>query len=98
METKIIIALSIKIKFTNLKENLESQEYWIFEQFSIPAISNLEQYGIIPDIFQIENIQNNSVHFRKLQKQDDSGKIEILKNSDTIRFFYFLFYSNEPLI
>ena len=78
--------------------NLESQEYWIFEQFSIPAISNLEQYGIIPDIFQIENIQNNSVHFRKLQKQDDSGKIEILKNSDTIRFFYFLFYSNEPLI
>ena len=34
--------------------NLESQEYWIFEQFSIPAISNLEQYGIIPIIFQIE--------------------------------------------
>ena len=40
--------------------NLESQEYWIFEQSIIPTIS---KFGRM---------------FRKLQKQDDSGKIEIL--------------------
>ena len=71
--------------------NLESQEYWILNNLVFQNFHVWRNTELFRLFSRLGITQNNSVILRKLQKQDDSGKIEIL----ILILSVFLFYSNE---